>query len=145
MSLLELAQRVEALDGPCLDMDHEIALALNAPDWRKEKPWERTNGWAEPNNARDAWAVLFYDAGGNPKPVAHYSASIDAAMTLVPEGHDMQIHLFAGRGGEASCIVTQLKRIGLPRIFAASPALAITAAALRARAAMEGETNAQTI
>lgn len=59
-----------------------------------------------------------------------------AAMTLVPEGHDTQVHLFFGRDGEGSAIVTPLKRIGLPRIFAATPALALTAAALRSRAAL---------
>lgn len=61
-------------------------------------------------------------------------ATLDAALTLVPEGHDTQVHLYAGREGEGAVIVTPSKRIGLPRVFAATPALALCAAALKAHA-----------
>ncbi len=126
----ELADRVERLTGPDREVDHEIALAFKAPDWRKLKPWKRTNGWAKPDNALDAWAVLFYDTGGNPYPVEHYTKSLDAAMTLVPEGLKKSLLINID-------VVTQvhLYRHGVAgRGDAATPALALTAACLRALA-----------
>lgn len=62
-----------------------------------------------------------------------YTASLDAAMTLVPEGYDWAV--FRTNGGltvHAWCGSRE-------DVFAATPALALTAACLRARAAQGGE------
>jgi len=62
-TLLELADRVEALDGPCREMDLEIARTVINP--------QIVNG-----------------------STAHerYTTSLDASMTLVPEGCDFLVN-----------------------------------------------------
>lgn len=61
-------------------------------------------------------------------PVPPVTASLDAAMTLVPEGYENPLRLYIA--GEATAVF-----IGQIEAAALTPALAICAAALRARAA----------
>lgn len=106
--LIALALRVEALTGPCRETDHAIYAALNPDSPLPE--------------------------GGRLLPWAHcFTDSLDAAMTLVPEGCRFVVSTeepgpwaWVGVSGEDTVAT-----------MAASPALALTAAALRARAAME--------
>jgi hypothetical protein len=80
-----------------------------------------------------------------------YTESLDAAVSLVPEGEGVGFQV--GRGAGMSCMagvwnITAQSAIksadGFPIVdwqasgHAATPALALCAAALRARAAMEG-------
>lgn len=113
-ALEELAARVEALTGPDRDMDVEIA------------------------RYRGVTVLLRNDEGTANYETTHwhYTASIDAAMSLVPEG------LFARIYCEASQAVIvrsfsggwlEVSRSGLCH----DPALALTAAALRAIAGKE--------
>ena len=108
VDLNELAARVEALSGPCREIDAMI--------------WRAT--------VRDA--IHWGDDAA-----MRFTASLDAAMSLVPDdamwrlGHD-------GEGADPSQFLAVI--VGMTErwwALAATPALALTAAALRARAAME--------
>lgn len=97
---------------------------------------------------REAWALA------NPKPpkpvetgwftarhtVERFLAAgafVDAALTLVPEGWCHTI-TWLGKNGEATAILFRSDSDVEPRGKATTEALALAAAALRARAAMEG-------
>ena len=102
--LLELAERCEAAEGPDRGLDMLICTALNTG--RRTDP-------------RD------------PGP-DRFTASIDAAMSLVPEGWNRS---FTDDPDDLGCVIGELwtrKRNAVGH--AATPALALTAACLRARA-----------
>ena len=123
--LLKLAERVEALEGPC----RETFLAAFAacfpepvpgcePSWREENPKQPIyHAWA----TRRLAFMKFVRA----------EAWLDAAMTLVPEGQSITLDTRA----PAAATVAGTDAW----VYAATPALALTAAALRARAALEAQ------
>lgn len=112
--LLRLAERCEQVTGPDRELDREIKLALEIG-----KPWTRST----PEAAR-VWAL-------------HYTASLDAAMTLVPEGFHIDLRVRA----DDTPPIAGLKQMGHLSIRqsdlvsetseAATAALALCAAALR--------------
>jgi hypothetical protein len=67
--------------------------------------------------------------------VPAYTASLDAALSLVPTDDEWSVHrvLYDNKGCPAAIV-----NLELPEILAATPALALCAAALRARAATMG-------
>lgn len=105
--LLALAKRAEAADGADWELDPAIARAVGHP------------------------AV---DRPGFICPA--YTASVDAALMLVPEGWETTIYL----GGEKTCVQMETKALRQRDDFfpleaiAATPAVAIVAASLRALA-----------
>lgn len=111
--LNELAARVEALDGPDRALDKRIAITLKLP-------WDYAADWGP---------------RGNYQPVAFpYTASLDAAMTLVPEHSVWHVSGGSRRGGYA-VIESGDDKVPDFKSAASTPALAICAAALRAKAA----------
>src|SRR5688572_1658024 len=120
--LLDLADRCEQTTGPDRRLDADIHCALN-PEFHVD---ERDSG------------VIFVvknldERGGFYTGAKAYTASLDAAMTLMPEGWLWQVNLWAN-GASAECAsVKPYEPCG--RYQAATPALALCAAALRARAA----------
>ncbi len=135
--MVALADRVEALTGPCRETGAEIYLALHLPNWRDGEPWKATNGWFKKNCAEDAIAYFFHDGmGGRSVTVKPYTASLDAAITLVPEGS-----VWTLEGGDSNSRGIAWVRnmdgdtVSEVNSHAATPALALTAAALRAIAA----------
>lgn len=119
-ALLALADRVEALDGPCRETDAAIAIALDRP-WNYDTDWR---GWG-------------FDVEGKPieKPVAFsYTASIDPAMTLVPDGMILRSYN-ATRFVPHTCeVAVDYAHGGWIGHSDHSFALALCAAALRAQA-----------
>lgn len=114
--LVKLAARCEAASGPDQELDREIAVAVG-------HPWDYAADWG---------------SRGHERPVAFpYTASIDAAMMLVPGGWDWCLSMGAGDYAEASLApswkVTECSGT------ADTPALALCAASLRARATTTGE------
>ncbi|RVT93738.1 hypothetical protein [Sphingomonas crocodyli] len=108
--LMALAERVEGLSGPDREVDADVAL---------------TQGWHECNG--DNWI--------GPRGeivVPHYTASLDVAMTLVPEPRKWSIT--AGHYGDWQACVWAIDDFQLDWHSAATPALALTSAALKARA-----------
>ena len=99
--LSKLAERVESLTGPDRGVDRAI------------------------------WYALQDQMSGDPVHGPRFTADLDAAMSLVPEGWDFAV------ATERGCAIAGLIRRGNHKSAtseAATPALALTAAALRARA-----------
>jgi len=109
--LEELADRCEAATGPSHELDLAVADACY------------THGFGGVNYDPSLWVERY---GG-------HTASLDAAMTLVPEG----CFPLLDWTGPHCRMRDQLSRDIDGHGFAATPALALTAAALRARAAKE--------
>jgi hypothetical protein len=130
-TLLALAERCEQADGPDRELDAEIEACLTsrvthplAPGWT----FEAQN--CEWKLARLA-EIKFISRASRPAP--HYTASLDAAVMLVPEGcgYDFGKNLLGyAWGGVTMPDHNEIE------ISADTPALALCAAALRARAAM---------
>ena len=125
--LVKLAERAEAASGPDRELDREIAVAVG-------HPWDYAADWG---------------SRGHERPVAFpYTASIDAAMMLVPPAYRLTSlaeydtsmgEQLAGRWTvglvprEHSHLKTYEQRVSaMGRAEAATPALALCAAALRA-------------
>lgn len=100
MTLDDLIARVEAADGPDRELDAEIGRIAA----------ERFLGYIPPEPQRGC---------------IRYTASLDAAMTLRPEGAVWKVEDHPVYG--ISAVVQDQQS------YAATPALALTAAALRAR------------
>jgi len=130
--LVELAKRVEALDGPCRETDTLIAVAIrfafeDIPDVTLS---------ADEYGAD--WTVLATIGGKKHTRFAapRYTASLDAAMTLVPEGYKWGAGNRDGTGTAWAWTGVTYDASAISN--AATPALVLTAAALRALAA-QGE------
>jgi hypothetical protein len=117
--LLDLAARCQAATGPDQALDEAIERAIGTYS-----------------------AFSYYTLGDNDQPnyvPTRYTASLDAAMQLVPEGASWQM----GRGFSFAWAIVSLPSedpMTEPREMtaeAATPALALCTAALRARASME--------
>jgi hypothetical protein len=138
-SLDELIERLEKLEGPDRELDAEIAVAVQRPraGWlytatRLSEFGTRDDGFPFPDN----WFVLIErtDCPG----VGHqyfrppaYTASLDAAMTLLPAGwygclDGIGSHCTSARFGPP----TDGEECGADH---ASPAIALCIASLRAR------------
>jgi hypothetical protein len=109
-ALLELASRIEAATGPDHDLDRDIAAALGAK-WVERGPFAKG-----------------------------FTASIDAAISLTPEGWYLGDLTQCNEDDEPQACLTQIEP---PHRDAgatgATLALALTAAALRALAKEKGE------
>ena len=137
IELLELAERVEKLVRPSEGSDALIRCALFGPGeaYVKQSP---ING---------AWCIYHgVDRSGAPKlwegkaPRGKFTGSIDAALSLVPEGMLWGLANVSVREprpiyGRASATVGH-ENDATPPVEAATPALALCAAALRARASI---------
>jgi len=116
--LIALAERVEALTGPDREVAHDV---LRACGWTTEGAFV-----FNPNGIRHMAAI--------PDP----TASLDAAMSLVPEGW-VSVHGWDYPNRASRAIFMDDDGDQLFRGRAATPALALTAAALRAIAKIEGQ------
>ena len=131
MTLTELIARVERGDGPDRELDAEIAVALRIPHpnglWSLNFPeWE-----ADITDKGRVWAVGNVNGNGGHRAGSWisdtYTASLDAAMTLVMEGFKWAVT----SRNSACCHMQNVTPLDWK--FCATPALALTAAALRAR------------
>lgn len=121
---MTLIERLETATGPDRGLDAEIAVA---------------SGWAR-NHDGVAYRLHPYIVGafiddanaGCMHTCPRFSASIDAALTLVPEGWDWGIGAMAGKGFALLAKPNSTKP-GVTVTNIATPALAICIAALKAR------------
>ena len=111
-----LADRLEQAEKPCRDLDAEIAVAANFCQLRGNTLYK----WCEGGSTNEQY-----------RP-PHFTSSLDAAMTLVPEGDDWLRKDF--RTMSVVRFVDDLKMWG-EHIdgTGTTPALALSAAAIRAR------------
>lgn len=122
--LLRLADEVEKATGPDRRLDASIASLVRL---EKVPHWART--WSGPWKPTEVGSVVLMQIDGTPGPhfmAREYTASLDAAMTLVPEGW-FKLQPDSLKGWAALAVVG-------PWAHAATPALALCAAALKARA-----------
>lgn len=136
--LLALAARVEAAEGADRELDAEISVAVHGG----EIVWKTSTGTMEAYPTR-RYASTGHVGGIGAAPVPAFTASLDAAASLVPEGHEWRVetlNMRDGRGGAIVCRPGSAERFpGVTMHCAATPALALTAAALRAMAEEAGE------
>ena len=121
----DLIERLESAAIGGRDLDAEIALAIGYVTER--------DGNLFFGNKDHTTLVLecdYYDHGGAAPELPHYTTSLDAAMTLVPDGYGAVSASLNERGASSM-------RIGHPYVFGngATPALALCIAALKARMA----------
>lgn len=127
----ELIARIEAATGPDREIDRDIFSAVfpelvpspivtSGYGWRQDR-----GGW---------WLATGEDSRTPPKTIypLRFSASIDVALTLMPEGYFPVIDFVKNR-----CWIRDAQGFDMPNGcaygFAATPALALCAAALKAR------------
>jgi hypothetical protein len=119
-TILEIAKKCEHADGPSRDLDVSIAYALH-PDignYQPHCPGEEPIFWNDPYRKQ---------------PCPKFTASFDAAASLIPEGHDWIIeHVNGG--------MTIGARVGHndpdKTSWGNTAVLALCAAALKAHAAL---------
>jgi hypothetical protein len=131
MTLLDLAERAKLLTESCREMDLAIMQAISGHPWR----------WAD-SRTFEPQTVITWDqygegAAGNPfYTLEEFTASLDAAMTLVPEGLPILVRDgYDDAPGDKRPYAHIMTEIG--EGYAATKTLAIVVASLRARSALE--------
>ncbi|MES2903989.1 MAG: hypothetical protein V4696_07375 [Pseudomonadota bacterium] len=125
---MNLPARIEAMTGPSREMDAEIAALVSTDPTSRVVWFKGRRRYLSAGAGRlpmhvgggkgTKWGIVYQT-----KP---YTASIDAAVSLVPAGHCWTLKDY----GTPKCVA----QIGaLIQSSAATPALALCAAALRAR------------
>lgn len=138
-NLVGLAERVEALDGPSREVDAEIFRAIGAP-----VPFQFANKLVVLtfDEAEQCYFAPIGDMRVRYEPPA-YTASLDAVMTLVPEGWGWLVSqptekaIASGLLKQRTPVLSEVQ-YGCDLRFAvaaATPALALCVAALRSRSA----------
>jgi hypothetical protein len=123
--LLALAARVEAAQGADRELDGEISRAIGTPGWRLSD----AGRWFQSCLRRAQFAP---------------TSSLDAAVSLVPEGWEWAAGINTpgyfrdGCAGWARVFPRSRQDQGTGNRYATTPALALTAAALRALAEEAG-------
>lgn len=114
--LQRLVERIEAASGPDRELDCRIWCAISGPTF-------------------DVAVAVVPDFSQWQAPF--YTASIDAAMTLVPEGRSWELTKLES-AGTAQAFIWNMKELGEgDGAEAKTPALALASAALRARITQE--------
>lgn len=131
MDLLELAERCEKATGPDRSFDEAIA------EQREPGLFCRDGHGRLRKNLHGTVLMPQWDLWQAP----NYTSSLDAAVMLVPEGYSYTAGYWTfKRAGRASVwIVAENETREVWTVDAATPALALCAAALRARYAQSRE------
>ena len=136
---LDLAERIEAATGADREIDACIEVALI--------PWPNVGEAEQSICDEDEWSVVEREPDGrrvDRRAPWHFTASIDAAMTLVPDGWDGVLYLATEYTMPCAQLETPAMRARFSMDYEAATGEAVTlplalcAAACRARAGMEG-------
>lgn len=112
---MNVIERLEALTEPCREMDAAIALAIGK---------KATAKYGDHALGNDYTAPAYF---------LQYTKSIDAAMTLVPEGCENNMGLTWTKDiKEKHCVIANLRWLRV-EATAHTPAIALCIAALKAR------------
>lgn len=130
--MVDLAARIERAEGPDRALDQEIFSAIGAP-----VPFQFANKLIalEYNDVEQAYFARVTDDMRVRYAPPHYTASIDAAMQLVPEGREWSVDAYNSNGVYPEHVRASAWVQGSERVFASTPAIALSAAAIRARSA----------
>lgn len=131
MTLSDLIERLEKATGPDREMDEDIVRALY-PDCIIQiyvvGDEDKTVFHAEPLVPNKSYVPL-------------YTSSIDAALTLVPEGYGWSLYGGFSPNRPCACLSDTGRSDDLVDAFGATPAIAICIASLKARAAIKEESD----
>lgn len=130
MTIDELIARLEAASGPERELDAAIVAELNNATVRRYPP-------TDDFGPRDRWQFWSRDGahflGSEGKfKVPAYTASLDAALSLVPEGWAFQL-LYEPDATKGQQALVWPPGKSMPLSSAPTPALALCIASLRAR------------
>jgi len=131
-AIIALASRCEQATGPDRQLDVEIVAAITPGIVGIERgPLDGSGDdylfvFDPPRAWSESWLL-----------VPRYTGSLDAALTLVPDGHAISLHIDADGTVIAGCMPDDGDGCTDADICASNAPLALCAAALRARAAME--------
>jgi hypothetical protein len=133
MTLLELADRVEAATGPDRELDAEIAVtALGFFVADPRYPGAPTAyGYVDEDGSR------VEPGHGGKQLIRQFTSSLDAAMTLVPVGWSVLLFVASKHHSTRCTLAGNGETIEASEsivVVAATPALALTSASLRAMA-----------
>lgn len=143
--LIDLSKQCENAKWVNREIDAAIAVAIRyhpygPSHWLKDSAFPlKPNIRKHPHDGHlieaQGWILPFDQDGVTPLPgngwnAPHYTSSVDAAMTLIPGGEEWSLHrvLYDNKGCPAAVV-----NLDLPEVLAATPALALASAALRAR------------
>ena len=136
----DLIEKLEAATEGSRELDAEIAYAVQ---WRPDEWPPSAQSFREHEAKHDyATAWIAHAPFRAAWPIPHYTTSLDAALSLVPEGrriYSLQDQRHFQRNQGWFCGIDEI--CGLGCVFtkeAATPALALAIAALKARVEMEG-------
>lgn len=140
----ELIDRVEAAVDPDRSLDADIAVAVDGGTI----VWKQTNGTMEAYPTRQ-YASSMHVAGYGNAPVPAYTASVDAALSLLPEGWRWWKAGDSTTGGSRMVVVDANDKEGRWSVLGECPcpetsernALALTTAYLRASLSQQGVGN----
>ena len=135
--IAKVVERIEGLDGSDRQVDAEIGLATGAFFTVPNKGWPDRLDYCRINGD----GSQTFPGNGFDQLVPAYTASIDAAMTLVPEGWGWNISQPNARALASGLLKKRTPCSGEVQngcedryaVAGATPALALCAAALRAR------------
>jgi hypothetical protein len=130
---MKLSERVEALTGPDRKVDAEIAIAIN----HQVYPGYGTSDFVRVNLVRETHAADLANLARHQQNVWYegllkYTASLDAAMTLVPEGWVIGIMSWWPCSDSATVHMDNKAKLKACSGATSLP-VALTAACLRAR------------
>jgi len=132
--LLELAARCEKAEGPDRRLDAGLhqARGYTLRDGKPNERYAKTRRWVSPEGIDCGWLE-----GTNREYPPRYTASVDAALTLVA-GTGVLITLSEIKGdGMPMCVVGNPETAELFEAVANTMPLALVAAALRSHAAQD--------
>lgn len=128
-ALLDLIQKIKGATGPDRELDAAIAVAITPTrstddDLIYAKARDPGNDATHPGHY-----FLQSRSGASCQTAPHYTSSIDSALTLVPEGSSVHLHILHG---------SAQAEVGIGNVGIDSPpALALCIAALQARQKMK--------
>ena len=126
---MTLIEKLEKATGPSQELDAEIAIAVGVA------PPSGEGGWWRCKKPNWQWKHAAHEPTTPPWEPARYTSSIDAALTLVPEGLDEEMKRARHRKGWRVNL-WEPSRVGQSADAQTLP-LALCIAALKARAYTE--------
>lgn len=130
-----LIERLEALEAPCRECDEAICDLLFT-----ERQRTCIKGLSDEEGGMNMWRY----PNGHIANALRFTTSLDAAMTLVPEGHSWSVNYPANDDGSKSVFGHKSRSHAIVqgtselRYYGPTPAIALCIASLKAQEASNG-------
>ena len=126
--MTELARRCEEAEGPSRELDCLIGVAIGKFFTQPNKGWPDRLDYCRHNDD----GSTTYPGNGFDQMVPYYTSSLDAAMTLVPEGWQRSCGNCDADDHPWACLTSNVEPYPDYAANGVTEALALCAAALRA-------------